>query len=94
MTDQLPISYGFFRDADGNRSFGRVASMFSLLAAASAFTVGLWMPLQAAYCTGAMNSLLVSAAGFYATSKGQQALTNWLGSPKSAAAPQSPEGQQ
>lgn len=65
---------GFWYDSDGNKSYGRVASGYCVVAAISCFVAGVMVPALAGYCLSAMTAFLWSAAGFYGTSKGQQAV--------------------
>lgn len=63
---------GYWYDSDGNKSYGRVASGYCVVAAVACFVAGILVPALAWYCLSAMTAFLWSAAGFYGTSKGQQ----------------------
>lgn len=77
----MPSPLGFFYDADGNKSFGRLAAGYLIVAAVFAFVAGFLLPLQAAYCAAAMTSFLTTAGAFYLASKGQQSVTSIFGRP-------------
>lgn len=78
MAEMMKKVLGYFQDSDGNNSFGRVASAYCVVASVFAFAAGLILPAMASYCAGSTSAFLLSAAGFYGTSKGQQVFTNWL----------------
>lgn len=71
--------YGFFTDADGGLSYGRLASAYCVTAALLLAVAGLWIPAMASYCADLVGSFLLTGAGFYGTSKGQQVFTSWVG---------------
>ena len=70
---------GYWYDSDGNKSYGRVASGYCVVAAVACFVAGIMVPTLAGYCLSAMSAFLWSAAGFYGTSKGQQAVKYVVG---------------
>ncbi|MCK7495090.1 MAG: hypothetical protein MZW92_31380 [Comamonadaceae bacterium] len=68
------VTGGFFRDAEGNFSYARLASAFCLLFSVVAFFVGIHWKELVEHCYKFIQTMTTTALGLYGSSKVQQAV--------------------